>query len=486
MKVKLKQIEALGFDNIFKNITGTAPNQTIVWNGTEWVLSLPPNVHGLQNVLTVSNASNTINHILLQNNRIGLGKYTGGSENRNITFGKEALNSNLEGNNNIAFGNEALYSNTHGNNLIGIGYLAGRSSINVSNLIYIGTRAGYQNVGGNNIIIGHNSLESTNSTNNIIIGNNIKALSKNNYFALGIADDKILVEGDFLNKKLEIKGSLEVNSKIREVIRNVYSIGENEILIRNKTTGFYEVLPSNPNQVLTTNSTNYLSWRDLSSAITLPIATSTILGGIKVGTNLSISLDGTLSANNFYNSNGTLFTDRSVNGNSKMVTFHTTQTFSISNRVGFVSTNNAFVLNFGTSDQSTLAIRTNLLTSLRTVQFQDFSGTVALLSNLEGLRFYETDLIGTDYTLSDLDCKKILRVNSPIDITLTVSESLSIGFNVIVIQEGVGKINIIAGGSSVINNVDSFFTSKGEWSRITIEKLESGISGQVIVSGDLE
>lgn len=256
MKLKLKQLENLELDVLFKNIVGTAPNQTVLFNGTNWVVGIPTNSSDLQNVLQNGNESTTVGALFLKKLRLGYGKYVGGSENRTLAIGNKSLESNLEGNNIISIGNEALYSNEYGSNLIAIGYSAGRSVHNTTDNIYIGTKSAYKNKGGNNIIVGHNSLESEDSTNLIVIGNNIKSIDKNNYLAIGVSDDNILIEGDFLNKTLSVNAKLIVKSNISQVVKRIYTTGYGEILVRNKTNSNYEVLESAPNQVIITDGDN--------------------------------------------------------------------------------------------------------------------------------------------------------------------------------------------------------------------------------------
>jgi hypothetical protein len=51
-----------------------------------------------------------------------------------------------------------------------------------------------------------------------------------------------------------------------------------------------------PGQVLTTNGSGTLSWQTPASTYTLPVATSSVLGGVKQGTNITIAADGTISS----------------------------------------------------------------------------------------------------------------------------------------------------------------------------------------------
>lgn len=48
-------------------------------------------------------------------------------------------------------------------------------------------------------------------------------------------------------------------------------------------------------QVLTTNGSGTLSWQTPASTYTLPVATATVLGGVKQGSNVTIAADGTIS-----------------------------------------------------------------------------------------------------------------------------------------------------------------------------------------------
>lgn len=89
---------------------------------------------------------------------------------------------------------------------------------------------------------------------------------------------------------------------------------------------------------------------------------------------------------------------------------------------------------------------------------------------------------GTTYTLSATDNGRILDFTSNTAITLSVPNTLPVGFQVSITQAGTGQITLVGTGGMVINNRWGGTTSAGQWAKLGIEVRATGVC---VSSGDL-
>ena len=88
---------------------------------------------------------------------------------------------------------------------------------------------------------------------------------------------------------------------------------------------------------------------------------------------------------------------------------------------------------------------------------------------------------GTTYTLVPSDNGKVITLNNPLAITLTVPSGLSAGFNCLVVQLGAGVITFTASGTTIYNRGTKTKTA-GQYAIATIV---SYTSNTFITSGDM-
>lgn len=89
------------------------------------------------------------------------------------------------------------------------------------------------------------------------------------------------------------------------------------------------------------------------------------------------------------------------------------------------------------------------------------------------------DITGTAFTLSDDNSGAILRTTNASAVTLTVPNTLPIGFVCTIIQKGAGVITFT--GAATLNNRQSHIATAGQFSSVT---LISDVSGEIILAGD--
>lgn len=145
--------------------------------------------------------------------------------------------------------------------------------------------------------------------------------------------------------------------------------------------------------------------------------------------------------------------------------------------------NSGYIM-FGLETGKKTSILNTNVTTVRNYELPDKSGTFALLDDVS--KFATVDSKTTAYTLVDEDCGKVLRFTNSANINVTVPQTLTLGFNVTIVQEGTGKLTFVASGSANIDNVDSKYTTRGIFSSVSICKTQTGTTGQVIIAGDLE
>ena len=232
------------------------------------------NTTGLNNTAVGSSAL-TINSVGNQNTAVGsfsLKSNTTGIENTAVGF--SSLNSNSTGSSNTAYGNLSLGSlnSAASNNNTAIGSMATNQLLQGANNTAVGGKAGlYYGMTGtvantvmnNSVLIGYNARpNASGETNEIVIGSDALG-NGNNTVQLGNTD-----------------------------ITNVKTSGT----ITAGTVTYPKVHNSVDKQVLTTNGSGIATWQT-PTAYVLPTASTTVLGGVKVGANLSIDGSGVLAAN---------------------------------------------------------------------------------------------------------------------------------------------------------------------------------------------
>ena len=89
---------------------------------------------------------------------------------------------------------------------------------------------------------------------------------------------------------------------------------------------------------------------------------------------------------------------------------------------------------------------------------------------------------GTTYTLTATDNGRILDFTSNTAITLSVPNTLPVGFQVSITQAGTGQITLVGTGGMVINNRWGGTRSAGQWAKLGIEVRATGVC---VSSGDL-
>ena len=88
----------------------------------------------------------------------------------------------------------------------------------------------------------------------------------------------------------------------------------------------------------------------------------------------------------------------------------------------------------------------------------------------------------TTYTLSASDNGRILDFTSNSNITLTVPNTLPVGFQVSITQAGTGQVVFVASGGMTINNRWGAKATSGQWAKAGIEVRATNVA---VLSGDL-
>lgn len=135
----------------------------------------------------------------------------------------------------------------------------------------------------------------------------------------------------------------------------------------------------------------------------------------------------------------------------------------------FIGTTDSQSLKFKTNNVERLSIDSNGAIDLKGNSIQGFK---ALIEN-------KTD----SYTLSALDNGKILTFDATNTITLSVPNGLPIGFNVTLIQKGVGQIVFTALNGVELNNRGGFYTTVEKFSVASIICYASNF---LVLTGDLD
>jgi hypothetical protein len=232
---------ATGFNALSKNTTGEQ-NTATGWN------ALMSNTTGGNNTAfgwaalypNTTGANNTaVGEGALKNNSTG---------DDNSAFGEGTLANNSTGKYNSAFGRESFHYNSTGENNTGLGWRAGNANTTGSNNTAIGMQA---NFGANNL------------TNATAIGYQANASASN---------------------------SIQLGNTSVTNVRTSGTITAGAVT--------YPKVDGTAGHVLTANANGIPTWQSVSNG--LPTASASTLGGIKVGTGLSIDGNGVLSGASSY------------------------------------------------------------------------------------------------------------------------------------------------------------------------------------------
>lgn len=93
---------------------------------------------------------------------------------------------------------------------------------------------------------------------------------------------------------------------------------------------------------------------------------------------------------------------------------------------------------------------------------------------------------GTTYTLSSTDLGKIVELNNASAITLTVPNSLLVGFNCIVRQVGAGQVTVVAASGGTQRNRQAQTKLAGQWASasISVRANSGGAAAEYLFEGD--
>ncbi len=266
---------AVGYDALKKNTTGSR-------NTAIGVNALVDNTTGSDNTATGFGA-------LLRN--------TTGS--RNTATGWYALALNTIGEDNTAVGYTALYPNTTGtkNTAVGQGALKNNSTGNENSALGEGPLAN-NTTGQYNSAFGRESLH-MNSTGEFNTGFGWKAGFNN---TIGNNNTAIGAQANFGANNLTNATAIGYQANV--TASNSIQLG-NASVTNVKTSGTitagvvtYPKIDGTAGQVLTANANGIPTWQSVSNG--LPTASASTLGGIKVGTGLSIDGNGVLSGASSY------------------------------------------------------------------------------------------------------------------------------------------------------------------------------------------
>lgn len=109
--------------------------------------------------------------------------------------------------------------------------------------------------------------------------------------------------------------------------------------------------------------------------------------------------------------------------------------------------------------------------------WQNTQGQTVVFSNIQS---------GTTYTLVSGDSGKIIRFTNASAITLTLPNSLAVGFNCTVIQAGAGQITFSPAGGANRRNRQSHTKAAGQWAVCNLQVITNsgGNTAEYVLSGD--
>jgi hypothetical protein len=95
--------------------------------------------------------------------------------------------------------------------------------------------------------------------------------------------------------------------------------------------------------------------------------------------------------------------------------------------------------------------------------------------------------VGTTYTLAATDHGQIIELNNASAITLTLPNSLPIGFNCMIAQVGAGQVTLSTAAGANMRNRQTLTKTAGQWAEISI-RVRTNAGGNIaeyVVSGDM-
>lgn len=92
---------------------------------------------------------------------------------------------------------------------------------------------------------------------------------------------------------------------------------------------------------------------------------------------------------------------------------------------------------------------------------------------------------GTSYTLASSDLGKIVECSNAAAITLTLPNSLPVGFNCSVVQKSTGQVTLSAASGAVLQNVDSFTKTAARYAVLNLYVTSNvgGAAATYVMSG---
>jgi hypothetical protein len=108
-----------------------------------------------------------------------------------------------------------------------------------------------------------------------------------------------------------------------------------------------------------------------------------------------------------------------------------------------------------------------------------FSGPLSLTDTLNGQT-------GTTYTVQASDAGKIVELDNASPITVTVPNSLSVGFNCILAQVGAGQVTVAAGSGATVHAFGGL-KSPGQWAELALRVRANvgGTAAEAVLSGGI-
>jgi len=141
-------------------------------------------------------------------------------------------------------------------------------------------------------------------------------------------------------------------------------------------------------------------------------------------------------------------------------------------------------LKFSTGAQSTntsTTIATGAIASDVTITLPSVTATLAALTGTVNSQS------STTYTLASTDNGTILRSTSGSATTITLPNSLSVGFNVLIVQDGAGQITFSAGSGATLQNRVSQYKTAAIYAVVSLIVVENsgGSAARYILAGDV-
>lgn len=104
------------------------------------------------------------------------------------------------------------------------------------------------------------------------------------------------------------------------------------------------------------------------------------------------------------------------------------------------------------------------------------------------LSAYESynDISATTYTLSSPDASKVVRFTNAGAITLTLPNSLTVGFNCTILQAGAGQVTFSPASGALRRNRQSHTKTAGQWAvcQLRVNANSGGAAAEYVLSGD--